>query len=455
MLSDDSWKQIQTSLRFEFGSSVYGTWLCHLSLHAIQGTQVILSVPNESLANFIETQYSGRILKIVQDEFSMVESLDIVVSLETQNKSGQSYRPVITESPLFQPVANGENQETALFKSMPIDRRFTFESYVTGLFNQMAFRASQGIVSDDSVVYNPLYIFGGVGMGKTHLLHAIAGGIEASQPYKNVMLLSAEKFTYEFVKAIRSNNGMAFKDIFASVDVLLIDDIQFIAGKESTQAEFMNTVSNLMTMGKQVVLCADKAPLDLVGLNSRDQSRLGAGIVVEIKSTDYQMRRLVLGHKIQNVGVVVPDDVLDYLAEHVTSSIRELEASLNRLVAYANIMKVSISLELVEECLQDILRNSQRKVTLEDIQMACSKYFEVSMADLHSARRSRHVARPRQVAMYLAKTMTNCSLPAIGRSFGGRDHTTVMHAVKRIEELCDIDTSMDNDVKKVRQSLIG
>lgn len=463
--NNQSWRRIQTNLQFEFGIPVYKMWLCHLSLHSIEGTQMVLRMPNTSLVDFVNTQYADRVLQIIQRELPHITDFKIIVAMTEGPHKQSDYGVAVTKPPALQPVTQdivgysvrqgNESHSAPIFNSIPINRNLTFDSYVAEQFNQMAFGASQSVVSGDAVMYNPLYIYGSVGMGKTHLLHAIAGGMQATHPDKRVMLLSAEKFTYEFVKALREKNAMAFKDVFALVDVLLMDDIQFIAGKQSTQAEFMNTIGALVTMGKQVVVCADKAPFDLKELNDRDQSRLGAGLVVEIKVPDYKMRRSILNHKIKSVGVHVPTDVVDYLAEHITSSIRELEASLNRLLANASLGGVPVSLTLVEECLQDLLNNNNRKVTIENIQMACCQYFEVSMGDLLSARRSRHIARPRQVAMYLAKTMTSHSLPAIGRVFGGRDHTTVMYAVKRIEELCEIDTTMEQTVRQVRRNLLG
>ena len=489
-LNHEKWSRVQSRLRSELGASIYNTWLSHLVLdnnseHNPENnnpTEAVFSVANESLANFIETQYSNRLLALCQNEVSSIRSVRIdvvvpaqvpvqhpvkpplqtsgqVVSGSTPNAlygssaGGESYRTATVQNPVLQPTA--DNNHHALHIGMTIDRRFTFDTFVAGSCNQMAFGASQQVVSDDSVIFNPLYIFGGIGMGKTHLLHAIASGLQAKDPNMNVMLLSAERFTTEFVRAIRSNNSVAFKDMFAHVDVLLVDDIQFIAGKKSTTDEFMSTIATLASMGKQVVLCASKSPFDLEGLDEREKSRLAAGLVVEIKPADYEMRRSILQQKATMVGAHIPNGVIDYLSENITSSIRELEGALNRLIAYANLVKVPVTQDLVEDVLHDLLRNSNRQVTLDDIKMACAKYFDLSMEDLKSKRRSRNIARPRQVAMYLAKTMTSHSLPQIGRAIGGRDHTTVMHAVGTIEKLCETDSKLENDIRQVKQSLLG
>ena len=470
-LNHEKWSRIQARLRSELGASVYGTWLSHLILAESNPQEAVFSVANESLADFIETQYSNRLLSLCRNEISTIQSVRIDVvppanaptqPLTPTEKSHGSYRTAVVQSPALQPNALranggqiGDAHNKALHIGMAIDKRLTFDTFVTGACNQMAFGASQQVVTDGSVQFNPLFIFGGIGMGKTHLLHAIASGLQMKKPDINVLLLSSERFTTEFVRAVRSNNAVAFKDMFTNVDVLLVDDIHFIAGKKSTTDEFMNTIATLASMGKQVVLCANKSPFDLEGLEDREKSRLAAGLVVEIKSADYDLRRSILMQKASLVNVTIPEGVIDYLAQHITSSIRELEGGLNRLIAYANLMGVQITQDLVEDVLHDLLRNSNRQVSLDDIQMACSQYFDVSMADLKSKRRSRNIARPRQVAMYLAKTMTSHSLPQIGRAIGDRDHTTVIHAVDVIEKLCETDSALENDIRQVRQTLLG
>ena len=471
-LNHEKWSRIQARLRSELGQSIYSTWLSHLVLEQGTDTDAVFSVANESLANFIETQYSNRLLDLCRSELSSIQSVRIDVAVQSQSNpdsshsspvshiSQGSYRTPVVQSPALQPPVDGGARHVhgtakGIHMGMAIDRRFTFDSFVAGACNQMAFGASQQVVTDDVVVFNPLFIFGGIGMGKTHLLHAIASALELKSPDTRVMLLSAERFTTEFVRAIRSNDSMAFKDAFVDVDVLLVDDIQFIAGKKSTQEEFMNTITHLVSMGKQVVLCANKSPFDLEGLDDREKSRLASGLVVEIKSADYEMRRTILMQKAKMVNITIDEGIIDYLSQNITSSIRELEGALNRLIAYANLMDLQITQDLVEDVLHDLLRNSNRQVSLDDIQMACSKHFDVSMADLKSKRRSRNIARPRQVAMYLAKTMTSHSLPQIGLAIGGRDHTTVMHGVKTIEELCLTDSELENHIRQVKQALLG
>jgi chromosomal replication initiator protein len=311
------------------------------------------------------------------------------------------------------------------------------------------------VVESASVPFNPLFIYGGVGLGKTHLMHAIAHAIEEQWPEKTVMYLSAEKFMYQFVKAIRSDSTMAFKEQFRSVDVLMIDDIQFIAGKESTQEEFFHTFNALVDQNKQIIISADKAPSDLAGVDERLRSRLAWGLVADIHPTTYDLRLGILQAKREQLGAEVPDSVLEFLALKVTSNVRELEGALNRIVAHADVTKSAISLESTQEVLQDLLRAHDRRITIDEIQRKVAEHYNLRMADMHSARRARNVARPRQVAMYLAKQLTARSLPEIGRKFGGRDHTTVMHAVRKVEELMDEDAQVAQDVDVIRRALTG
>jgi chromosomal replication initiator protein len=286
-------------------------------------------------------------------------------------------------------------------------------------------------------------------------MHAIAHAIEEQWPEKTVMYLSAEKFMYQFVKAIRSDSTMAFKEQFRSVDVLMIDDIQFIAGKESTQEEFFHTFNALVDQNKQIIISADKAPSDLAGVDERLRSRLAWGLVADIHPTTYDLRLGILQAKREQLGAQVPDSVLEFLALKVTSNVRELEGALNRIVAHADVTKSVISLESTQEVLQDLLRAHDRRITIDEIQRKVAEHYNLRMADMHSARRARNVARPRQVAMYLAKQLTARSLPEIGRKFGGRDHTTVMHAVRKVEELMDEDAQVAQDVDVIRRALTG
>ena len=306
-----------------------------------------------------------------------------------------------------------------------------------------------------TAAYNPLFLYGAVGLGKTHLMHAIAWHIRAQSPERRVAYLSAEKFMYQFIRALRYHNTMAFKDRFRSVDVLMIDDVQFINGKESTQEEFFHTFNALVDNNRQVIVSADKSPSDLEGMEERLRSRLGWGLVADIHATSYELRLSILQSKADALGIQIPDKVMEFLAHKITSNVRELEGALNRVVAHATLVGRDITLETTQDVLRDLLRANERRVTIEEIQKRVAEHFNIRISDMHSARRSRAVARPRQVAMFLAKQLTARSLPEIGRKFGGRDHTTVMHAVKRVDELRQSDSNFAEDVELLKLMLEG
>ena len=308
------------------------------------------------------------------------------------------------------------------------------------------------------VSFNPLFLYGGVGLGKTHLLHAMALEINKNWPERKVLYLSAEKFMYQFIKALRFKDTMAFKQQFRSVDVLMIDDIQFIAGKDSTQEEFFHTFNTLIDHNHQVIISADRSPVDLDGIEERIRSRLGWGLVADIHPSDYELRLGVLqskaeSHIIENPDIVIPDNLLEFLAQRIDSNIRVLEGALNRVIAYSSFANRPLSTDMAKEVLKDLIRASQRKTTIDDIQRKVADYYNLRLSDLLSARRSRTIARPRQIAMYLSKILTTRSLPEIGRKFGGRDHTTVIHAVKKIEDLRVGDVAIDEEVEVLRRSL--
>jgi chromosomal replication initiator protein len=334
-----------------------------------------------------------------------------------------------------------------------LDSRFTFDNFVVGKPNELAYAAAQRVSGSDEVLFNPLFLYGAVGLGKTHLMHSIAWDIRRRDPSRRVLYLSAEKFMYQFIRALRFKDTMAFKDQFRSVDVLMIDDVQFIGGKDSTQEEFFHTFNALVDQNRQVIISADKSPTDLEGLEERLRSRLGWGLVADIHPTTYELRLGILQSKVEKLGVAVPTKVLEFLAHKITSNVRELEGAMNRIAAHATLVGRDITLEATQEVLHDLLRSYERRVTIEEIQRQVASHYQIRVGDMHSARRSRSIARPRQIAMFLAKQLTQHSLPDIGRRFGGRDHTTVLHAVKKIDELCLIDKQFHDDVEFLRRML--
>jgi chromosomal replication initiator protein len=337
--------------------------------------------------------------------------------------------------------------------SAPLDPRLTFENFVVGKSNELAHAAALRVADADTVPFNPLFLYGGVGLGKTHLMHAIAWHIRTRKPDKKVIYLSAEKFMYQFIRALRNKSTMSFKELFRSVDVLMVDDVQFIIGKESTQEEFFHTFNALADQNRQVVLSADKSPSDLEGLEERMRSRLGWGLVADIHPTTYELRLGILQTRAEQSGVAIPHKVLEFLAHRISSNVRELEGALTRITAHATLVGRPVTLESAQELLRDLLRANDRRVTIEEIQKRVAEHFNIKLADMQSPRRARSVARPRQIAMFLAKQLTTRSLPEIGRKFGGRDHTTVMHAVKKVEELSAADGSFAEDVDLLKRML--
>ena len=331
--------------------------------------------------------------------------------------------------------------------SSDLDSRFTFSNFIVGKPNELAFAAARRVSESDDVPFNPLFLYGGVGLGKTHLMHAIAHEIKNRNPLRRVIYMSAEKFMYHFIKALRFKDTVSFKEQFRNVDVLMIDDVQFISGKDSTQEEFFHTFNSLIDQRKQLIISADKSPQDLEGIEERMRSRLGWGLVADIHPLTYELRLGILQAKEEKLSSRISSNILEFLAHKITTNVRELEGALNRLSAFSSLVGRDISLDMVQDLLKDLLKSSQRKVNIEEIQKKVAQHFNIKVSDMSSARRSRTVARPRQIAMYLSKNLTSRSLPEIGRRFGNRDHTTVIHAVRKVEELRNKDVSFDEDVQ--------
>ncbi len=447
------WSGVHNDMRQEFGEAVFRSWLKPLTLRAYYHGTMEVSVPTRFMRDWIQTHYAQRISAMCSEKNSEIKRVQIVVvqnaiiddTFSSRNNGGASARHT-----------GQEDLRVAIAEiSSPLDLRFTFDNYVVGKPNALAHAAARRVVESASLPFNPLFLYGGVGLGKTHLMHAIAHTIAETAPEKIVMYLSAEKFMYQFVKALRANDTMSFKEQFRSVDVLIIDDVQFIAGKESTQEEFFHTFNALVDQNKQIIISADRPPSDLNGIEERLRSRLAWGLVADIHPSTYELRLGILHSKLKQLGANVPGSVLEFLALKVTSNIRELEGALNRIVAHADVSKQEITLESTQDVLQDLLRAHDRRITIDEIQRKVAEHYNLRLSDMHSARRARSVARPRQVAMYLSKLLTARSLPEIGRKFGGRDHTTVMHAIRKVEELMSDDAQIAQDVEVVRRALTG
>jgi chromosomal replication initiator protein len=441
------WARLRSRLRAEFGEAAYRSWLKPASFELADDETVRVLAPTRFMRDWIETQYGERLLKIWAEENPKITRLQII------HAGGEPEKPAAEPVAAPAVVLQGDSPRDDI--GAPLDPRFRFDNFVVGKPNELAFAAARRVAEAESVPFNPLFLYGGVGLGKTHLMHAIAWHIRKTTPERRVIYLSAEKFMYQFIRAMRFKDTMAFKEQFRSVDVLMIDDVQFFSGKDNTQEEFFHTFNALVDHNRQVVISADKSPNDLEGMEDRMKSRLGWGLVADIHPTIYELRLGILQSKAERMDFDIPAKVLEFLAHKITSNVRELEGALNRLVAYAKLVGRPISLDNTQEVLQDILRANDRKVTIEEIQKRVAEHYNIRLGEMFSARRSRAIARPRQVAMYLAKQLTERSLPEIGRKFGGRDHTTVMHAVRKIDELCALDSSFSEDVELLRRMLEG
>lgn len=448
------WNSVYEALRSEFGEAVFRSWLKPLTLQAFYHGTLEVSVPTRFMRDWIQNHYQDKILGLCAARNADITRLEIVVVqssvFDTEKDTANTNANKVTNKINGKDVAT--LQETL---ASPLYSRFNFDSFVVGEPNALAHAAAQRVAQSETVPFNPLYLHGGVGLGKTHLMHAIAWDIQQRRPDARVVYLSAEKFMYQFVRSLRYEDTMTFKEFFRSVDVLMIDDIQFISGKESTQEEFFHTFNALVDQNKQIVISSDKSPSDLVGVDERLRSRLGWGLVVDLQPSTYELRRGILEAKASQFDVDIPSNVIEFLAHKISSNIRELEGALNRIVAHAGLVGQTVTLESTQQVLSDLLRASERRITIDEIQRKVAEHYGIRMTDMHSARRARAVARPRQIAMYLCKRLTQRSLPEIGRKFGGRDHTTVMHAVRKVEELIDQDNGFADDVDVVRRALTG
>jgi chromosomal replication initiator protein len=453
------WARVRGRLRAEFGEATFRSWLKPLTLAGRRGPDLRVAVPSRFMRDWVATHYADRLKTLWTNEDPDIRTVEVIVdSTQTDPAAGAEDAPEalhIVEAPAEAGALDSGAGEILDDWSGNLDPRLTFDNFVVGKSNELAQAAAYRVAEADQVPFNPLFLYGGVGLGKTHLMHAIAWQIRRKKPEKRVIYLSAEKFMYQFIRALRNKDTMAFKERFRTVDVLMVDDVQFIIGKDSTQEEFFHTFNALFDQNRQVVLSADKSPSDLQGLEERMRTRFGWGLVADIHPTTYELRLGILQTKAERASVKVPEKVLEFLAHRISSNVRELEGALTRIVVQASLIGQPITLETTQDLLKDLLRANDRRVTIEEIQRKCAEHFNIKQADMQSPRRARQVARPRQVAMYLAKQLTTRSLPEIGRKFGGRDHTTVMHAVKKVEELCAADAGFSEDVDLLKRMLEG
>ncbi|MTI18552.1 chromosomal replication initiator protein DnaA [Rhodobacteraceae bacterium RKSG542] len=478
----EQWDRVKKRLRAELGEDVFTSWFARVDLEGHNDGTIKLSVPTRFLKQWIQSHYRDRLMGLWKDECDNVHRIELTVRGAIRARpapapAAQSpalgskpadMRPIQVNDPAglrasspapmmgARPIGRVDGAGKDVLEGAALDPKYSFETFVEGESNVLALAAARQVASGGVVTFNPLYLHASVGLGKTHLMQAIAN--QARNNGRRVLYLTAEHFMYRFVAALQAQSAMNFKETLRSIDLLLIDDMQFLHGKQ-IQQEFCHTLNALIDGARQVVVAADRAPSDLESLDDRVRSRLAGGLVVNISEPDFGLRRAIIEDRMRHQqrnypNFAVPDTVLDYVARNVTSSGRDLEGALNRLVAHNQLTNSPVTLDMAEITLRDLIRTAEpRRVKIEDIQRVVSKHYNVSKADLLSARRTRTIVRPRQIAMYLAKIMTPRSLPEIGRRFGNRDHTTVLHAVRKIEELQKADNGLAQELELLKRML--
>jgi len=466
-ITEQIWGSVQTVLQSKLDDSTFESWLKPIAFSdETTAEKLVVLVPTKFMKDWVTREYGQTIKESIEEVIGIIPTIEyrvqpfqvkpqevIVEQVEKVEKKVAPAQPAQTFSaiPVAAPAAPAKpviKADALLEHSNVLDPRYTFDNFIVGKSNEFAYAASRRIAEgEDNTLYNPFFLHGGVGLGKTHLMHSIAHQLTESGSGKKVLYMSSEKFLSQFVQSMRTNDMIEFKERFRTVDVLMIDDVQFLAGKEGTQEEFFHTFNALVDMNKRIILTADKSPHELSGIEDRLRSRLGCGLTTEVHIPGLETRLAILQSKAKKMEVELSNEVSMLLADKITSNVRELEGALNRLIAHSQLTQQEITIDTVHQLLQDLFRNYNKVITLDEIQKKIAEYYNIKMADMHSARRSRDIARPRQIAMYLSKKLTTKSLPEIGRSFGGRDHTTVIHAVKAVEKLQNADPSIAEDLK--------
>ena len=446
------WSTIQSQMKDTLGLEIYESWLKKINFVEEFNNYILLTVPTRFIRDWITSRYLDQILQIVRNYKKDIIRIEFKIADEK----------IIKNDDKKEAIQNFESKENVAFikdsylQYNRIDPNKRFNNFLTGSSNKLAYEASIK-VSENISHYNPLYIYGGVGMGKTHLLNAI--GLELRKNNK-VMFISAERFMYQFVKSIKSNDMVKFKEYFRNTDILLIDDIQFMNGKEAMQEEFFHTFNALLDKGSQIIVSADRAPNKLSRIQERIKSRFSGGLVVDIQKPDYELRKKIVEQKTEELNKLYTDqikvsrEIQDFISTEITASIRELVGAINRIVSFSRIYSKTPNLAETKVVLKDLLNLSENKVTIDLIQTLVCKFFKISKNEMLSSRRSRYLVRPRQTAIYLTKILTSKSLPEIGREFSNRDHTTIIHSVKTIEKLKENDPVMVENINKLKNEIL-
>lgn len=465
--TDAVWGPVARRLREEYGEDVFTSWFQGVALERLEDGVAHLSVPTRFLKTWIQAHYADRIAALFAEQEPGVARVSLSVRSAAAKLASPSRDVVVAPVPVEQtetrsvmPFPLAPRVDPNRLMGSPLDRRLTFETFLVGRSNALAHAAARQVAeakAGDPVQFNPLVIHASVGLGKSHLLQATAHAVEASG--RRVLYLTAEKFMFDFVAALKAQTALSFKEKLRAIDLLVIDDLQFLQGK-TVQQEFGHTLNALLDGGQQVIVAADRPPAELEGVDERLRSRLAGGLTLELGALDEELRAKILGVRVAAARAIhqrfdVPDDVIAYVARTVTANGRDLDGAVNRLLAHNTLTGSAVTIEMAETALRDLVRQVEpKRVKIEDIQRIVAKHYQVSRADVLSSRRTQNVVRPRQVAMYLSKVLTLRSLPEIGRRFGGRDHTTVLHAVRKIDELAKTDQALKDEIELLKRMLL-
>jgi len=441
----DLWNKALSNIEKKISKPSFDTWLKATAAHSLQGDSLVVTAPNEFARDWLEERYSQLISGILYEITGEELTVKFIIP---QNQKEEEFDLQISSK------QRKKSEESSDFPRTILNPKYVFDTFVIGSGNRFAHAASLAVAEAPAKAYNPLFIYGGVGLGKTHLMHAIGHYVLDHNPSAKVVYLSSEKFTNEFINSIRDNKGAQFRDKYRNVDVLLIDDIQFLAGKESTQEEFFHTFNTLHEESKQIIISSDRPPKEIPTLEDRLRSRFEWGLITDITPPDLETRIAILRKKAKADGLDIPNEVMLYIANQIDTNIRELEGALIRVVAYSSLINKDINADLAAEALKDIVPTSKpRVITIHDIQKVVGEHFNIKLEDFKAKKRTKSIAFPRQIAMYLSRELTDFSLPKIGEEFGGRDHTTVIHAHEKISKLLASDSLLQKQLKEIHEIL--
>jgi chromosomal replication initiator protein len=445
------WDDTLTHLELNLSPQHFSTWIKPLKLVKIEQDMVYLEVPNRFVLDWVKENYSKLIQKILSELSAVTYRLQFNVS--DQSKDNFAKRMTAVENTIKTPVKS----KTAIAKKNPVylnlNSKYTFEEFVSGSSNQFAYAAAMAVANNPATTYNPLFIYGGVGLGKTHLVNAIGNAILKKSPQMRICYYTSEKFMNELINSLRYNRMDEFRNKFRSMDVLLIDDIQFLAGKERTQEEFFHTFNALYDSHKQIIVTSDKFPKEIPGLEERLRSRFEWGLIADIQPPDVETKLAILKMKAEQNNIKLPEEVFLFLANSICNNVRELEGYLIRVGAYASLTSIPVSLEMTRDVLKDIIVERNRELSVEEIIKKVSNHFNIKISDIKSPKRHKAVVLPRQIAMYISRQLTSCSYPEIGERFGGKDHSTIIHAIRKIEKIMEDDFQLRNTIENIKKEM--